>query len=42
MSASYMQVQNAAAAKTVEEFARKWMRDGEVKIPDDAIIEVVF
>lgn len=42
MSASYMQVQNAAAVKTVEEFARKWMRDGEVKIPDNAIIEVVF
>jgi len=41
-SAEYLRVQEANARKTVEEFARKWMRDGESKIPSTATIEVVF
>lgn len=41
-SKAYIQAQQQEAAKTVEEFARKWMRDGEYKIPDRAAIEIVF
>ncbi len=41
-SQTYLQTQERDAAKTVEEFARKWMRDGTDKIPDSATIEVVF
>lgn len=41
-SPEYLRAQEANARKTVEEFARKWMRDGESKIPSTATIEVVF
>lgn len=41
-SPTYLQAQQQDAAKTIEEFARKWMRDGEDKIPDSAAIEIVF
>lgn len=41
-SAAYLRGQEADARKTVEEFARKWMPDGESKIPSNATIEVVF
>ena len=41
-SQTYLQAQQKDAAKTVEEFARKWVRDGNDKIPDSATIEVVF
>ncbi len=41
-SDEYISLQNAAAVKTVQEFARIWMRDGIHKIPEDAIIDVVF
>ncbi|MEN9842925.1 MAG: hypothetical protein RLZZ612_754 [Pseudomonadota bacterium] len=42
LSAAYVQAQQADATKTIVEFARKWMRDGDVKLPDSAQIEVVF
>lgn len=41
-AATYIQAQHAEAVKTIKEFARKWMRDGDVKIPKNAEIEVVF
>lgn len=41
-SSTYLQAQEEAARKTVEEFARKWMRDGKTEIPSNAVIEVVF
>lgn len=41
-SPDYMKVQSDAATKTIVEFARKWMREGDVKLPEDARIEVVF
>lgn len=41
-SPEYLRAQEVDARKTVEEFARKWMRDGEAKIPSNAAIEVVF
>jgi hypothetical protein len=42
VTAPYIQAQNDAAAKTIEEFARKWMSaDGE-RILADAKIEIVF
>lgn len=41
-SPTYLKAQQQDAEKTVEEFARKWMRDGEDKIPDSAAIEIVF
>ena len=42
MNSTYIQVQSAAAAKTIEEFARKWMSDDGQKISEKAGIEVVF
>ena len=42
MQFGIVQAQNDAAAKTIEEFARKWMSaDGE-RILADAKIEIVF
>jgi hypothetical protein len=41
-SPTYLKAQQQDAGKTVEEFARKWMRDGKDKIPDSAAIEIVF
>ena len=37
-----MALQKEAAAKTVTEFAQKWLREGDVKLPAGASIEVVF
>ena len=42
MNSTYIKVQSNAAAKTIEEFARKWMSDDGQKISDKADIEVVF
>lgn len=42
MSSNYIQVQSEAAAKTIEEFARKWMSDDGQMIAENAVIEVVF
>lgn len=41
-SASYVKVVQKDAEKTVKEFAKKWMRERDVKIDDSAEIEVVF
>ena len=41
-SPDYLKIQSEAATKTIVEFARKWMREGDVKLPEDARIEVVF
>lgn len=41
-SLDYIKFQKEDASKTVIEFARKWLRDGDITLPDNAIIEVVF
>lgn len=41
-SSDYLKAQEPDARKTVEEFVRKWIRDGDTKIPSNAAIEVVF
>jgi hypothetical protein len=41
-SPDYVALQKEVASKTVTEFAQKWLRDGDVKLPDGATIEVVF
>lgn len=41
-AATYLHAIDSDAKKTVEEFARKWMRDGDFKIPEGAAIEVEF
>lgn len=41
-AAPYLQAIEEDAKKTVGEFARKWMRDGDFKIPEGAVIEVEF
>lgn len=41
-AATYIETQKAEAVKTIEEFARKWMRDRDLRIPESAKIEVVF
>jgi hypothetical protein len=42
LSPDYIKAQQEYATKTVKEFALKWMRDGDMKLPTDASIEVVF
>lgn len=42
VTAPYIQAQSEGAAKTIEEFAREWMRDAGVKISKYAFIEIVF
>lgn len=41
-SPDYVALQKEAATKTVTEFAQKWLREGDVKLPAGASIEVVF
>lgn len=41
-SSEYVALQKAAATKTVQEFAIKWLRDGDTRLPEGATIEVVF
>jgi hypothetical protein len=41
-SAAYLQIVRSDAEKTIKEFAQKWLRDGDVKIPVGAEIEVVL
>ncbi len=41
-AAPYLQAIDDDVKKTVEEFARKWMRDGDSRIPEGAAIEVEF
>ena len=40
MEPAYIQAQSDTAAKTIKEFARKWMSDDDEKISGQAIIEV--
>jgi len=41
-SPDYVALQKESARKTVTEFAQKWLREGDVKLPAGASIEVVF
>ncbi len=41
-SPDYLAAQKDKATKTVQEFALKWLREGDVKLPEGSVVEVVF